>query len=408
MMTKSVMTGSLMKERSSVLLRRAAALPWWVHVLLVYGGSRVLSTVLLTAAAARQGPSAWADASPSYLEYVNFWDSGWYERIHDGGYPGELPRGDSGEVLQNQWAFYPVFPAMVRLVTWIFGVGWNPTAPLLAMLFGAAAALLVYRLFRLRADHRNALWGVALVVFFPVAAILQIPYAESLHLMLLAGALYLVMSKRYLTAVPVVLVMCLTRPAGVPFTAMLGVLLLVQLVGHHRNPERVGELVRLTVLTVAACFGALAWPFAAWMTTGVPSAYVQTETAWRGTHLTPFQPWLDVSVGLLGPVLGPLTLLVLAAGAVVVLLSGPARQAGMVLQLWCGAYLLYLAAFWHPQTSTFRILLPLFPLALVAVLASRSRAYRWVLLAAFAAFQLVWIVWLWSYAPLPGGGDYSP
>jgi hypothetical protein len=22
--------------------------------------------------------------------------------------------------------------------------------------------------------------------------------------------------------------------------------------------------------------------------------------------------------------------------------------------------------------------------------------------------QIVWIVWLWAWAPLPGGGDYPP
>ena len=64
----------------------------------------------------------------------------------------------------------------------------------------------------------------------------------------------------------------------------------------------------------------------------------------------------------------------------------------------------YLVVFLHPQTSTFRMLLPLFPLALGAVLLSRSRAYRGTVVTMFLLLQIVWIVWLWAWAQLPGGG----
>ncbi|MHA7248843.1 hypothetical protein [Arthrobacter tecti] len=382
-----------------------AKLPWWAHVLFIYAAARAFSTIVLGAVALRQVPSPWASASPGYLDFVNFWDSGWYERIYDGGYPTELPRGDDGEVLQNQWAFYPLFPASVRLASQLTGAGWNPTAPILAAVYGVLATLVIYRIFRLRADHRDALWAVALMAFFPVSPILQIPYAESLHLMLLAAALYLVVTKRYLSAIPVVMLMCLARPAGVPFAAMLGLLLLVRLMFHR---SETAALIRLVCLTVFSGLAALAWPFAAWIATGVPDAYVQTETVWRGTHLTVFVPWVDVSVELLGPVLGPLALVLVAGGFVGALLSPAGRQLGLPLQLWCGSYLLYLAAFWNPQTSTFRILLPLFPLALVAVLASTSRAYRWLAVAVFACLQVVWVAWLWAYFPLFEGADHSP
>jgi len=26
----------------------------------------------------------------------------------------------------------------------------------------------------------------------------------------------------------------------------------------------------------------------------------------------------------------------------------------------------------------------------------------------FVLLQIVWIVWVWAWAPLPGGGDYPP
>ena len=230
--------------------------------------------------------------------------------------------------------------------------------------------------------------------------------------MLLALAHYLVMTRRYLPAIPVVVLMCLARPAGVPFAAMLGLLLLLGLITRGAatdgGPASTVALVRLAVLTAIASMAALAWPVLAWVITGVTDAYLQTETAWRGSELTLFLPWLSVATGLLGPVFGPLALAALIAAFAGLLLSPAGRRLGLPLQLWCTAYLMYLAAFWNPQTSTFRIMLPLFPLALAAVLISQSRAYRWLAVAGCACLQFVWATWLWAWVPLFGGGDYSP
>ena len=78
------------------------------------------------------------------------------------------------------------------------------------------------------------------------------------------------------------------------------------------------------------------------------------------------------------------------------------------LNLWCLSYFAYLILFLNPQSSTFRLLLPLFPLVIVVAAASRSRAYRWALLVAGACAQWGWVGWLWHWKQLPGGGDYPP
>ena len=72
-----------------------------------------------------------------------------------------------------------------------------------------------------------------------------------------------------------------------------------------------------------------------------------------------------------------------------------------VMLIWCAAYMVYLGVFWLPQTSTFRILLPLFPLALVLVSYGKdSRAYRWLLVFFGLVLQLIWVGWLWhSHGP---------
>ena len=108
------------------------------------------------------------------------------------GYPESLPRDGSGQVQENAWAFYPVFPLVVRTVSAVTGTGWDLTASAVSLAASLGAVPLVHRLFLRLAPPATALWGVAFVAFSPVAPVLQVPYAESLHLMLLAGALLLV------------------------------------------------------------------------------------------------------------------------------------------------------------------------------------------------------------------------
>jgi hypothetical protein len=54
------------------------------------------------------------------------------------------------------------------------------------------------------------------------------------------------------------------------------------------------------------------------------------------------------------------------------------------------------------------MMLPLFPLALAAAGLSRSAAYRWVTVVFFVLLEIVWVVWLWVWSQLPGGGDWPP
>ena len=424
--------------------------PWWAQVAVLYIAARLVSACIFMAAALHQGVNPWFPAKPDYWNFINIWDARWYAQALQAGYPALLPTDDAGTVQENTWAFYPLFPVLGRVVSGLTGTGpaWSLTA--IAVLSGVGAALVAYRIFRHRATHRTALWGTVFLAAFPVAPVLQVPYAESLNLLLLGAALLLVMERRYLWAMPVVVLMCLSRPTGVPFAAMMGLLLLyrfwqrltAQPLAAQRpttpppttqspatqspttqSPATQGatvqpgdgvavpgnaELWSLGGLTAVSGIGALLWPAIAWAATGDLGAYTKTETAWRGDDLVPFKPWFDAGIMLFGPTLGVLAPFVFAAAFTLLMMSRPVVALGTELRLWCCCYMGYLLVFLHPQTSTFRMLLPLFPLALSAALLSRSRAYRGTVVVMFVLLQIVWIVWLWAWAQLPGGGDYPP
>lgn len=395
--------------------RAAAAVrrwPWWLQVAVLYAAARLVSACIFMAAALHQGPNPWFPAVPDYWNFINIWDARWYGRIITDGYPASLPTDGAGNVQENAWAFYPLFPALGRALAGLTGLSPAAALTVVAMLSGLGAAVAVYCLFRHKVSHTEALWGVAFFATFPVSAILQVPYAEPLTIFLLATALLLVIRRHYVPAMPVVLLLCLSRPVGVPFAAMLGLLFLWRLVERRSTPRSGShsprDLVALAGLAVVCGVSALLWPAAAWAATGDIEAYTKTETVWRGHDLVPFRPWFDTGVELFGPVLGLLAPFVFAGLFALLLFSPPVARLGVELRLWCACYMGYLLLFLHPQTSTFRMLLPMFPLALSAVQLSRSKAYRGTVLTMFFLLQIVWIVWLWAWAQLPGGGDYPP
>ncbi|WP_167264167.1 glycosyltransferase family 39 protein [Paenarthrobacter ilicis] len=396
--------------------------PWWVQVSLMYVLARLVSACIFMAAAIHQGTNPWFPPAPDYWNFITIWDGRWYQEAVDNGYPSVLPVDANGVVAENAWAFYALFPLLAKGLSVITGLGTFPSLTVIAMVAGLAAVLVIYKLFREFAGRRTAMWGAIFVSTFPISPILQVPYAESLNLLLLAASLLLVVRRRYLAAIPAVVLMCLSRPAGVPFAAMVGLLLVWKLWQRFgpasqatrtapvdgAKAESTPSLLSLAALVVASGLAALAWPAIAWAVTGDPAAYTRTETAWRGHDLVPFKPWFDTGRMLFGPVLGVLAPFVVTALFVLAMMSKPVRALGTELRLWCACYMGYLLVFLHPQTSTFRLLLPLFPLALGAALLSKSKAYRGTVVVMFLLLQIVWVVWLWAWAPLPGGGDYPP
>jgi hypothetical protein len=146
-----------------------------------------------------------------------------------------------------------------------------------------------------------------------------------------------------------------------------------------------------------------AWPAVAWAVTGSMTAYTDTELAWRAPYigygtLMPFEPWLQ-GAAFWGAAwhVGVLALWLLAAVVVafVVLLFTPAaRRLGADIRIWSVSYALYLLAVFFPQSSTFRLLMPMFPL-LGAVAQPRSTIYRVSLVVLFIAGQAGWLYICW-------------
>jgi hypothetical protein len=354
--------------------RRMLAWPVWAQVLAVYLLSRVVATVVIELAAVTlQNPAGVRDLHPDYADLAGIWDGQWYQQIADQGYPHGLPRTDTGRVDYNGWAFFPLFPAIVRAVMAI-GLPFVAAATVVNLVAAGAAVLVLHRLFDGPAARTPSIprWLVLLAVavwaVLPPAPVLQVAYTEALASLLLAGTLLLLVRRRYLAAVPVVLLLGLTRAVAAP--------LLLVVVWHgvqrwrHRDvdPLTRPDVVRLGGLAVATGLSAALWPAIVGLATGVPDAFLQTQAVWgqrpaQGLFV-PWFSWAWQGAGLLG-----VLVLVGVVGLWSALVLGRhGRWLAVELRVWALAYPLYLLAVVRPITSMWRFLLLDFPIA--AVLAS--------------------------------------
>ncbi|MCI4012149.1 hypothetical protein [Brevibacterium sp. ZH18] len=375
------------------------ALPMWVQAVAVYFVSRVVSIAIFSAVLKRQDPASWSSSpvTTTLNDFLNFWDGGWYSRVAREGYPSVLPVDQAGTVTENQWAFYPLHPAVVSTISNATGLSYEVVSPLISTLAAGLAAIVILALFRKYVDPGQALMGLALVMFFPPAAVFSTGYAESLTLLLQATALFLIVERRYLSAVPVVFLMDLSRPIGVAFSFFMLFHLIDRLVRRKSDPYPVAEVVRSWALGVLSCAAALVHPVHAWIVTGSMTAYTDTEAAWHSGTSTYLVQWVARANSLIGP-LGPVLLVLVVAGMLALIFSPAGARMGRTLQLFCLAYGIYLLIFFNPQTSTLRLLLPLFPMALTLALV-RSRGYRAMALLTFFMLQIIWVAYLWHFTP---------
>jgi hypothetical protein len=392
--------------------RRYRLTPWWVKVVVIWLLSRVVSTSLLLVFAGWQEKTIRTSAHPGLLAFSQLWDSVWYHYIAVAGYPSTLPVSSDGHVAENSWAFLPAYPVLVRGISTVTAIPWESASVMVSLLFSLAASLMIYRLLQLVLPDETALFSVVLFCVAPLSPLLQVAYAESMFLFLLALALYLLIRRRYALLFPVVAVMALTRPSGLAFACALGLHLVHRWWIRRRQPFPAAEAIPAIALAAFSLLMGFAWSIAAWVVTGSASAYTDTELVWRALYigrgaLVPFTPWIQGAQFWggqwnLGAVAIPI--LVLFVVAFFAVLFAPAvKRLGPDLRIWCVSYALYLLAVFFPQSSTFRLLMPLFPF-LGAVARPKSVVYRITIVALSIVGQFAWLYLCWWV----NGVDWSP
>ncbi|KRE35735.1 hypothetical protein ASG73_13580 [Janibacter sp. Soil728] len=386
-------------------------------LLVIYAVSRVVAVLAIWIAAHYyQSPAGVGHLHPGLADMFRLWDTEWYRRIVTDGYPIPLPSDpETGQITYSAWAFFPLFPALVRLLM-LTGLGFTASAVLLNLALGAAATLLVWKVLSFPghaasqpARERLAFVAAALWCFYPATGVMVLPYTEALAAALIAGSLLMLMRGRYLTVAVLVLLLGFTRAAAAP----LGLAVLAHLWLRWREERGSGtapfahDRLRIVVMCLATAVSGVAWPVAVGYLSGLPDAFFQVQAAWgQRPDEGPFVLWFNWAWEQRG--LFSVIVMVALVGTYLALVIG--RHGAWIpieVRMWALVYPLYLFAVVRPITSMWRFLLLDFPLmALLASVTMRTstggRVVRhWRRRAAVVVLLLALGVVAWSCGLLP-------
>ena len=389
-------------------------------ILGVYVVSRLVALVAMWIAATWfQNPAGVGHLDPTVGDVIGLWDSTWYETIATQGYPVPLPADPaSGKLTYSAWAFYPLFPFMVKGLMAI-GIPFTVGAVGLNLVLGGLGAVLIWALFRhgLHADPRPGRERLALVAaclwcFYPATGVMLKAYTEPLAVVLVAASLLCLMRRQY--AVVAVLAVPLGFTRGV--APAMGCAALIHLVVRIREDRAAGVTPlrglrsSAAVMLVVTGLSGLAWPVLVGVVSGIPMAFFEVQAAWGQKPASgPFVLWLEWAWDARG-FAGVAVLVALCGSYIALILGRHGRWIPVEVRVWAVAYPLYLFAVVRPITSMWRFLLLDFPIAaLLASVAMRTSTGEFIVthwrrrVAVLLVLVVAGLVW-WTCALL----TYTP
>lgn len=330
-------------------------------------------------------------ASPGYLTTVTNWDGQWYQQIGMHGYPHSLPAATSGPAAQSAWAFYPLFPALVRLVMVLTPFAFPLAAAVVSTTAGAAATVVLHRMVLRTGGTWAALVAVVALCAWPASPVLQIAYTESLALLVLLICLWLLGRRRYGWLMVGAVLLGLVRAVSLPLALVIALHGLLRWRRRGSEEFPVPQRWWCAASATVACLAFAIWPVVAGLVTGQADAYTRTQTGWHGDTDTGAWPsWLS---HLAPPDLRGVLGLVILAAVLALALVPSARRWGTEIRLWGPVYVLYLLVATRPIPSMARFLV----LLVLPWVPAPVRPGRGVAVATIAITVVVGLVlqWLW-------------
>ncbi|WP_237519683.1 hypothetical protein [Streptomyces sp. HUCO-GS316] len=188
------------------------------------------------------------------------WDGWWYRQIAENGYdPALVPvPGATGLITLegNSAAFFPLYPAAIRLVSACTGLGSYGAGMLVSVVASFAAALGIYAVTARFGGRQAGLAAAGLWAVWHGSGVEWSVYSESLYVALAAWTCHAVMSRRWLTAGILTFTAGLNRPTAVALIAALAVAALLAL---HRRQEDSPRPLIATLIAPLGLGGYLLW-----------------------------------------------------------------------------------------------------------------------------------------------------
>ncbi|MCG7208368.1 hypothetical protein [Streptomyces arenae] len=314
-----------------------------------------------------------ATGRPLFRNLAHAWDARWYQHIAVHGY-GDLIEITRRGAVQTDWAFFPLYPGLIRALVTVVPVTPGKAALLVAGTAAVVAAWGVHRVGDLLYGRGVATALVVLWAVLPQSVELTIAYTESLFCALAAWSLYCVLKGRWLWAGSLAALAGLSRPTGFAVAAA------VIAAGAHEAVRRRGHVPwRLWAGCLTAPLGWLGYVLWVGHRTGdLLHGYFEVQQAWNSRFDFGEGAWKFVKSLLLhgGAFVYAAALVIVASGVLLFCLLCLDR-APLPLVVFAGVLVLVVVGGSGSFSSKPRFLLPAFPLLIpLARALVRSRRPR--------------------------------
>lgn len=200
--------------------------------------------------------------SPPRFDFFELWvvsDAQWYNAIAEHGYPSrdEFPKGGprsrpkriATTDTQLKYVFFPLWPLTIR-ATQLLLPNVNAAGFVAANVLSLVAMTLLYGFLARRAGRQVAFWTVVLLAASPFAMFFDVPFTESLFLLLVVLTFLACERRRWVLAGVCIGLAAVTRPNGIALLLVPPAYFIARAVRQRRWNWR--DAAKLLWLAVAA------------------------------------------------------------------------------------------------------------------------------------------------------------
>ncbi len=219
------------------------------------------------------------------LNIRNTWerfDSGWYEKLAQEGYPERKFTDD----VQETWGFMPLYPMVMNVVSRIPGLNLFISGLLISNICSFLAMFFLYRL--TEDKFGRGMRAVTLLMISAGGFYMNIVYPSGLFVLLTAMVFYFSYKQNYSWALIIAGLASVTRIQG----CLLFVIPCIDILfSHGRSSYRYLPALVLGLLPMSFLLLYLG------ITSGEPLAFIKIQHAWGSSDLFPLQGFLSVFSG---------------------------------------------------------------------------------------------------------------
>lgn len=185
-------------------------------------------------------------------------DSGWYLNIADSWYPKVTSRAELGYshdsvYKQSPWAFFPMYPLLLRATHLSTGMSVHLAGFFWAVIFSLLSFLLFYTLCReFGIEEKESFYLTLVMMFFPFHYYFSVLYTEGIFFVFLALGFLNLKHNRYFLFSMTIMILVMIRPNGIFMLIPYGLYFLERkgiLEGYKLKFEKIDRITILQSLS---------------------------------------------------------------------------------------------------------------------------------------------------------------